>query len=106
MRYVSRPLQINIAATNIFLVQITHSIAFGTIFFLLNSIPHIPISVYNTFVLEEKHGFNKMTPGLFIADTLKGWAVGFAIGTPFMAGFLKIVNWAGASFIPWLMTFM
>jgi STE24 endopeptidase len=47
-----------------------------------------------------------MTPGLFVADTLKGWAVGFAIGAPFMAAFLKIVDWAGQSFVPWLMTFM
>jgi len=86
--------------------EITHSITFGTILFLLTSIPNIPVSAYSTFVLEEKHGFNKMTPGLFVADTLKGWAVGFAIGAPFMAGFLKIVDWAGASFVPWLMTFL
>ncbi|KAG8684614.1 hypothetical protein FRC08_013600, partial [Ceratobasidium sp. 394] len=70
--------------------EITHSIVFGTILFLLTSIPNIPVSLYSTFVLEEKHGFNKTTPGLFVADTLKGWAVGFAIGAPFMAGFLKI----------------
>lgn len=87
-------------------MQITHSITFGTILFMLTSIPNIPVSAYSTFVLEEKHGFNKMTPGLFVADTLKGWAVGFAIGAPFMAGFLKIVDWAGASFVPWLMTFL
>ncbi|KAG9076168.1 hypothetical protein FRC06_009666, partial [Ceratobasidium sp. 370] len=86
--------------------EITQSIVFGTILFLLTSIPNIPVSLYSTFVLEEKHGFNKTTPGLFVADTLKGWAVGFAIGAPFMAGFLKIVDWAGSSFIPWLMTFL
>ncbi|KAG8735911.1 hypothetical protein FRC10_010011 [Ceratobasidium sp. 414] len=86
--------------------EITQSIVFGTILFLLTSIPNIPVSLYSTFVLEEKHGFNKTTPGLFVADTLKGWAVGFAIGAPFMAGFLKIVGWAGSSFIPWLMTFL
>lgn len=86
--------------------EITHSIAFGLILFLLNAIPNIPVELYNHFVLEEKHGFNKMTPKLFVADTLKGWAVGFVIGAPFMAAFLKIVDWAGASFIPWLMTFL
>ncbi|CCO33594.1 STE24 endopeptidase [Rhizoctonia solani AG-1 IB] len=86
--------------------EIVHSIAFGTVLFYLNTIPSLPVSIYNTFVLEEKHGFNKMTPGLFVADTLKGWAVGFAIGAPFMAAFLKIVDWAGQSFVPWLMTFM
>ncbi|KAH7333819.1 peptidase family M48-domain-containing protein [Rhizoctonia solani] len=86
--------------------EITHSIAFGTILFYLTTLPNLPVSIYSTFVLEEKHGFNKMTPKLFVTDTLKGWCVGFAIGAPFMAAFLKIVNWAGQSFVPWLMTFM
>ncbi|KEP46996.1 CAAX prenyl protease [Rhizoctonia solani 123E] len=86
--------------------EITHSIAFGTVLFYLTTIPNLPLSIYSTFVLEEKHGFNKMTPQLFVADTLKGWVVGFAIGAPFMAAFLKIVDWAGQSFVPWLMTFM
>ncbi|CAE6486541.1 unnamed protein product, partial [Rhizoctonia solani] len=85
--------------------EITHSIAFGTILFYLSTLPNLPVSIYSTFVLEEKHGFNKMTPQLFVADTLKGWAVGFVIGAPFMAAFLKIVDWAGQSFVPWLMTF-
>ncbi|ELU39083.1 metalloendopeptidase [Rhizoctonia solani AG-1 IA] len=75
--------------------EITHSIAFGTVLFYLNTLPSLPVSLYSTFVLEEKHGFNKMTFGLYVADTLKGWAVGFAIGAPFMAAFLKIVDWAG-----------
>ncbi|KAF8752842.1 CAAX prenyl protease N-terminal, five membrane helices [Rhizoctonia solani] len=86
--------------------EITHSIAFGTVLFYLNTLPSLPVSLYSTFVLEEKHGFNKMTFGLYVADTLKGWAVGFAIGAPFMAAFLKIVDWAGQSFVPWLMTFL
>ncbi|KAF8674693.1 CAAX prenyl protease N-terminal, five membrane helices [Rhizoctonia solani] len=82
--------------------EITHSIAFGTVLFYLNTLPSLPVSLYSTFVLEEKHGFNKMTFGLYVADTLKGWAVGFAIGAPFMAAFLKIVDWAGQSFVPWV----
>lgn len=74
--------------------------------FLLSSIPNIPLSVYSTFVLEEKHGFNKTTPGLFVADLLKGWAVAFVLGTPFLAAFLYIFKWAGDRFVPWLMGFM
>jgi STE24 endopeptidase len=62
--------------------------------------------LYQTFVLEEKHGFNKMTIGLFIMDTLKGWALGFVIGSPVLAAFLWIIRWAGDSFIPWLMSFL
>jgi STE24 endopeptidase len=72
----------------------------------MSAIPSIPLSLYQTFVLEEKHGFNKSTLGLFIADTLKGWAIGAVIGAPFLAGFLKVFNWAGDRFVPWLMGFL
>jgi STE24 endopeptidase len=72
----------------------------------VSSVPAIPLSIYSTFVLEEKHGFNKTTPGLFVADMLKGWGIGFAIGAPFLAAFLKIFKWAGDRFVPWLMAFL
>ena len=36
----------------------------------------LPFSLYRTFVLEERFGFNKSTPGLWVADHLKGWALG------------------------------
>ena len=66
----------------------------------------MPLSVYQTFVLEEKHGFNKTTLGLFVADLFKGWAIGFVIGAPFLAAFLKVFQWAGDRFVPWLMAFL
>jgi STE24 endopeptidase len=62
--------------------------------------------VYSTFVLEEKHGFNKTTPGLFVIDLIKGWALAFVLGSPFLAVFLYIFKWAGDRFVPWLMAFM
>ncbi|KAJ9120992.1 hypothetical protein QFC24_004972 [Naganishia onofrii] len=58
-----------------------------------------------TFVIEERHGFNKSTLKLFTTDTLKGWLVGGVIGLPFLAAFLKIIDWAGDSFVPYLMVF-
>lgn len=60
-------------------------------------IPVIPLSYYQTFVLEEQYGFNKTTKGLFVADLFKGWALGGAIGLPFLALFLSIIKWAGSS---------
>ncbi|TFK51342.1 metalloendopeptidase [Heliocybe sulcata] len=86
--------------------EISQSILFSAVLFFISSIPSLPLSVYQTFVLEEKHGFNKTTPGLFVADMVKGWAVGFAIGAPFLAVFLKIFKWAGDRFVPWLMGFL
>jgi len=86
--------------------EIFQSIGFVFILFFLSSIPTLPLSVYGTFVLEEKHGFNKTTPGLFVADLLKGWALAFVLGAPFLAVFLYIFKWAGDRFVPWLMAFM
>ena len=56
--------------------------------------------------MEEKHGFNKTTPQLFVSDLIKGWGLAFVLGAPFLAAFLSIFNWAGDRFVPWLMAFM
>ncbi|KAH9475229.1 CAAX prenyl protease 1 [Psilocybe cubensis] len=86
--------------------QILQSIGFVFILFFGSSLPGLPLQVYGTFVLEEKHGFNKTTPALFISDLFKGWGVAFMLGAPFLAAFLYIFQWAGDRFVPWLMAFM
>jgi STE24 endopeptidase len=42
----------------------------------------LPFTLYQTFVIEERFGFNKMTWKLWLADSLKGLALGAAIGLP------------------------
>ncbi|KAI0919502.1 hypothetical protein AcV5_001554 [Taiwanofungus camphoratus] len=86
--------------------EILQSIAFAYVLFFVSSIPTLPLSIYQTFVLEEKHGFNKTTPALFVADLFKGWAIGSIIGAPFLSAFLYVVKWAGDRFVPWLMAFL
>jgi len=86
--------------------QTLQSIAFAFILFFVSSLPMHPLEVYRTFVLEEKHGFNKTTPIIFVTDILKGWLVAFVLGAPFLAAFLHIFNWAGERFVPWLMAFL
>ncbi|KAK8846643.1 hypothetical protein IAR55_005730 [Kwoniella newhampshirensis] len=85
---------------------ITHSLLWMTVLTLTTAIPGLPWSYYHTFVLEEKHGFNKSTLGLWVADTLKTYALFAVIGLPVLAGFLRIIEWAGKSFVPWLMLFL
>ncbi|MFW5699610.1 MAG: M48 family peptidase, partial [Bacteroidota bacterium] len=48
-----------------------------------------PFSVYDTFVIEEKFGFNKTTPKTFVLDKLKGWLLGAIIG----GGLLALIVW-------------
>lgn len=79
---------------------------FVGILYLISTVPSIPLSVYQTFVLEERHGFNKTTPVLFVTDLLKGWVLTLAIGVPFLSAFLWVFKWAGDRFLPWLMAFL
>ena len=50
----------------------------GLIFSLLS----LPTDIYSTFVLEERFGFNKTTPRLYVIDKLKGLLLTLAIGVP------------------------
>jgi len=63
-------------------------VAFGTLSFLLG----LPESLYSTFVVEEKFGFNKTTAKTFIIDGLKGLLLGVVIGLPIIFGIIWIMN--------------
>jgi len=40
---------------------------------LVSDLLSTPFTLYSTFVIEEKFGFNKTTPTIFLLDKLKGW---------------------------------
>ncbi|MFB6099374.1 MAG: M48 family metallopeptidase, partial [Salinibacter sp.] len=48
----------------------------------------LPFSVYSTFVIEERFGFNETTPKTFVLDLLKSIGLGVAIGGPLLAAIL------------------
>lgn len=56
---------------------------------LASDILSTPFSLYDTFVIEEKFGFNKTTPKTFFIDKVKGWFLGGIIG----GGLLALVVW-------------
>lgn len=64
-------------------------ILFFGILFIVNDIIGIPFEWYDTFVIEERFGFNKVTKKLFILDKLKGYAMTIVIG----GGILFVVIW-------------
>lgn len=74
-------------------------------FNILSTILSLPISYYNTFVLEEKFGFNKQTLKLWVTDMLKGQMLGIVLGTPIISAVLKIVQKTGNSFFYYLWLF-
>jgi STE24 endopeptidase len=51
--------------------EVYHSLCFILLSQVITSIPSIPLSLYRHFVLEEKHGFNKMTLRTYIIDSIK-----------------------------------
>ncbi len=52
----------------------------------------LPFKVYNTFVVEERHGFNKQTAAFYAKDQVKKFLVGQAIQAPILAGIIKVIN--------------
>lgn len=79
--------------------SITHSIIFTLVMTVFGTLTSLPVDYYSTFVLEEKYGFNKSTISLWITDTIKLIALSVVLIPPFLAGFLKIVEKYGQSFI-------
>lgn len=71
----------------------THFIGQPLLFFavlaIASDIIGLPFSLYNTFILEERFGFNKTTPTTFILDKLKGYILGAVIG----GGLLALILW-------------
>ena len=59
-------------------------IFFGILMFA-SDIINTPFSVYDTFKIEEKYGFNKTTPKTFVLDKIKGWLLGAIIGGGLLA---------------------
>jgi STE24 endopeptidase len=72
---------------------------------LILSLLHLPTDIYSTFVLEERFGFNKTTPGLYVADKLKGLLLGLLIGVPFLFAVLWLMDATGPYWWLWLVFF-
>ena len=60
---------------------ILQGLMFIGIIYFFQDIISLPFSIYNTFVIEEKFGFNKTTPSLFIIDKIKGYFIFIVIGS-------------------------
>lgn len=71
----------------------------GILFFaflgLALSVLDLPFDLYRTFVIEQRFGFNKMTPALFVKDFFVGLLVSAALGLPFLALLLLLMGAAG-----------
>jgi len=81
--------------------DMAYQLALLTAFTLIASLLELPFDLYNTFVLEQRFGFNRMTPRLYLVDMAKGLLVGALIGLPLAALILWIMGALGANWWIW-----
>ncbi len=79
----------------------TQQLALLAAFAAIGGLLDLPFSLYRTFVLEERFGFNKTTFGLWLADLAKGTLLGAAIGLPIAALILWLMGAAGSWWWLW-----
>jgi STE24 endopeptidase len=76
--------------------EIGRGIALIALVTLVMSIADLPFSVYRTFRIEERFGFNRMSPGLFVADLAKSLLLAAALGLPLAACVLWLMQASGS----------
>ena len=74
---------------------IATGLIFAAILLFGSQILSLPFSIYSTFVIEGKYGFNKTTPGTFVLDILKGWLLAIIIGAPVFSAILWFFEQTG-----------
>ena len=77
--------------------QVALLAAFG----LIGSLIDLPFTLYKTFVIEQRFGFNKITPKLWLQDMLKSLVVGAVIGLPLVSLILWMMGATGAYWWLW-----
>jgi len=70
----------------------------------ISTLASVPFDAWRTFVTEERFGFNRMTPLLFVGDLLKGALLALALGTPLLLAVFWFVQRAGNLW--WLYTWL
>lgn len=96
--------------------EILTGLLFTGLLMLLSMLLGLPFSIYSTFVLEEKFGFNRTTVKTFIFDMLKGVLLAIIIGCPLLALVLWFFEatgmyawvycWIGVFFITLVLQFL
>ncbi|MEM9400251.1 MAG: M48 family metallopeptidase [Verrucomicrobiota bacterium] len=85
--------------------QVLHNVSIGLVdqpvltgllffcfFALISMLLELPQSIYSTFVLEEKYGFNKTTVKTFVQDIFKGLVIGAVVGLPLISLMLWLME--------------
>lgn len=74
------------------------------VYTFISSLLDLPFSIYNTFIIEEKFGFNRTTIKTFIIDMIKGSVLGLVIAVPLLYVILWLMEQTGDQW--WIYTWM
>ncbi|MFC1864660.1 M48 family metallopeptidase [Chloroflexota bacterium] len=77
-------------------VPIVNGLLYIGILLISYNLLMLPFSVYATFVIEARFGFNRTTPVIFIMDRVKGLALSVLLGAPLLAGILAFFEYSGS----------
>lgn len=80
---------VDLLVQNLKLSEVFTPVIFFSILYFANDIISIPFELYDTFVIEQKFGFNKVTPSLYLWDKLKGYLLTAIMG----GGLLTLIVW-------------
>lgn len=82
-------------------VGMTQQVALLVAFGLISGLFDLPLTLYQTFVIEERFGFNKMTFKLWLIDAVKSGLIGAVIGLPIVVLILWLMGAAGTYWWLW-----
>jgi STE24 endopeptidase len=75
-------------------------------FVVISGFVDLPFTLYGTFVIEERFGFNKMTFGLWLIDMIKGIVLGTVLGLPLLWVVLWLMHAGGLLWWLWAWAFV
>ena len=81
-------------------VGMTQQLVLVVSFAMIGGLIGLPLTLYQTFGIEQGFGFNNTTPALWLSDLLKGLLVGLVLGLPILALVLWLMDTGGATW--WL----
>ena len=86
--------------------DIWHGVAFILLSGIFSELMAYSEDLYTNFIIKERHGFNKMTVGVYISDKIKEYILTAVIGLPIYYGFMWLVIWGGEKFYIYVSIFM
>jgi STE24 endopeptidase len=89
-----------------FFVEIAITWMFIVLLTVVDTLTSLPFSLYKTFVLEEKHGFNKTTLGLYVQDKIMTLILTFSLSMPILSIVVWLVRIGGPHFYFYIWLFL